>query len=152
MLRDKEVQRIKDNLVRKEKLEEILKKHREFLAAERYLFTKNKKWTYKRNQKRKLLDVSQDERSKLKILKEVDQTAENNRTDNNNPNSRNEFKKEDRVNLLNSFKEVGKYLNDYNVENEFKDIIKKNFIECIKKHGNILILSKYLIHGIYYKY
>lgn len=141
LLRDNEIQRIPDNLTRNNKIDEVLHKHREYLSDERVLFVSTK---FQYLKEKKLKERKQELNKSRNEL--GSRTAGNESRDNDNsnmdaiPSTRNS-KKEEKFNLMMLMKEVSKTLNDYNVENEFKSIIKKNFIDT--DHNIELELKKY---------
>jgi hypothetical protein len=125
ILRNNEIQRIPDNLTRFAVISEILKKHKEFLTAERRLFinTKNHKYT---RAKRKKTEAKFDQKTKTR--ERESNKIENNALD-NLQSSKGDLKKEEKINLLNEFSKLDKNLNDYNVENQLVEIIRINFID-----------------------
>jgi hypothetical protein len=144
ILRDHEIQRIPDNVTRIGKIEDTLKKHSEFLKQERQIFMKTKAFNALKSKKKK---HRYQETSRIESRgggrsskSELEDQGDTSKMEVMNTTKNNE-KKEEKVNLMSQLKEVGKTLNEYNVENEFKDIIKKNFIET--DHNIELELKKF---------
>ena len=140
IIRDHEIQRITDNVSRINAISETLKKHKEYLNTERIQFMNLKPF----KQQQKLLKNRKMENSRVESKygnKNNDQSSD--LVDNSNMDSiaGKGDKKEEKLNMMNMLNDVGKTLNEYNIENEFKDIIKKNFIET--DHNIELELKKY---------
>jgi hypothetical protein len=142
VLRNGQVQDIKDDYVRIEKLEELLRKHKENIKNERIMFMKMKSFQYEKKLKdlQNKIDKKKEERN-LKNFSEH-QSQINEDEDNDTTRSKGDSKKDDKINLITHFQEVNKSLNDYNyVVNEFRDIVKKYFIDA--DHKIELELKKY---------
>lgn len=150
VIRDHEIQRIKDNLVRTNAINETLKKHREYLNSERAQFLKLKPLL--QAQQRRKLRNRKAEKSRLdsrngNTSQKHNESQEKFDANSNNNNSSSDGlpgktdKKEEKLNMMNMLSDVGKTLNEYNIENEFKDIIKKNFVDV--DHNIELELKKY---------
>lgn len=144
MLRDSEVQRIPDNVTRIEKLEEILRKHKEYLKNERYLFIKTKSFSFKNALKKKLEAKQESEKFRVKTHGlETEEQMDHSKFE-NVQSTKNDNKKEEKMNIIGHLKDVKdmmKTMDDYSVENQMKDIIKKHFIET--DHNVELELKKY---------
>jgi hypothetical protein len=150
VIRDHEIQRIKDNLVRTNAINETLKKHRDYLNTERLQFIKLKPLL--QAQQRRKLRNRKAEKSRLESRngntsqknnesqEKFDANSNNNNTSLDGLPGKND-KKEEKLNMMNMLSDVGKTLNEYNIENEFKDIIKKNFVDV--DHNIELELKKY---------
>ena len=67
-IRDKEVQRIKDDPTRITKLQEILRKHREYLRNERYIFMNTKSLIFRKEEKRKIVNIQDDKNKSNAII------------------------------------------------------------------------------------
>ena len=138
LIRDNETQRIKDDLVRKFKIENIIQNHNKFLAEER----ENQKnmEQYNRTRKIKLKKIEQSSIGGSKMGSTADKN-QNNLQDNeindirNESNSKisNDNLKDERINLIGILNELNEENREQeNVENEFKLIIRKNFVETDK--------------------
>lgn len=158
LIRDNEIQRIKDNVTRNNIIMDTLKKHKDYLQSERLQFIKIKP-LYIAEKKRKLknrkIENSRTESRNGKSNNMQNQIG-NGSSNNNDALDKSEGnmintnfdsgtgkgeKKEEKLNMMNLINDVGKTLNEYNIENEFKDIIKKNFVEV--DHNIELELKKY---------
>ncbi len=151
IIRDHEIQRIKDNLIRTNTINETLKKHREYLNSERAQFLRLKPLL--QAQQRRKLRNRKAEKSRIESRNEngsqkhnesqekFDANSNNNNTSSDGLQGKNDGKKEEKLNMMNMLSDVGKTLNEYNIENEFKDIIKKNFVDV--DHNIELELKKY---------
>jgi hypothetical protein len=146
VLRDNEIQRIKDDVTRNKEIAESLKKHQEFLFNERQYFIKIKPLiaAEKKRYKLRKAEMGRKESRLNASQSKNNETQEND----NNPNNLTENnavgkgdKKEEKLNMMNMLNDCGKTLNEYNVENEFKEIIRKNFVEV--DHNIELELKKY---------
>ncbi len=127
LLRDNEIQRIEDNLIRVGRIEEVLQKHKEYLDAERYQFMKTKSFSFIKERKRRQ-ELRSEEKNNRKQFGEQNEIMEMSEKE-NHQSTKNDTKKEEKINILAHFREIGRNLNDYNVENEIKDLIRKQFIE-----------------------
>ena len=138
LIRDNETQRIKDDLVRKFKVENIIQNHNKYLAAER----ENQKNMEQFNRSRKI-KLKKIEASSIgsKVNGSTAEKNPNNLQDNeineirNESNSKisNDNMKEERINLIGILNELNEENREQeNVENEFKLIIRKNFVETDK--------------------
>jgi len=138
LIRDNETQRIKDDLVRKFKVENIIQNHNKYLAEER----ENQKniEQFNRSRKIKLKKIDASSIGSKVIGSNVDKN-QNNLQDNeineirNESNSKisNDNMKEERINLIGILNELNEENREQeNVENEFKLIIRKNFVETDK--------------------
>lgn len=134
LVRDHEIQRIDDNLVREYKLEEILKSHKDYLAGERIGFIKQKE---EDNRRKKLKQIQRKEEEGSK-----QQNAQNQLTNSGNINDNikeanesdsqllSDKQKEEKINLMGLLTEVVSQMKENeNVDSEFRQMIKKNFIE-----------------------
>jgi len=142
VLRNGQIQDIKDDYVRTEKLEDLLRKHKENIKNERIIFMKMKSFQYEKKLKdlQKKIDKKKEERN-LKNISE-NQSQINEDDDNDTTRSKGDSKKDDKINLITHFQDVNKNLNDYNyVVNEFRDILKKYFVDA--DHKIELELKKY---------
>ena len=138
LIRDNETQRIKDDLVRKFKVENIIQNHNKYLAVER----ENQKNMEQFNRSRKI-KLKKIEASSIgsKVNGSTAEKNPNNLQDNeineirNESNSKisNDNMKEERINLIGILNELNEENREQeNVENEFKLIIRKNFVETDK--------------------
>lgn len=142
IIRDTEIQRIKDNITRVSLIESLLNKHKEFLRRERYLFIKTKNFSFLKERKKKSeINKNESKNNRKSIIQNdiIESISEKSLT------TKNDQKKEEKVNVLHHFKDLGSALNEYNVENEFTDIIRKYYIETdhdieleMKKHEDEL--------------
>ena len=139
LIRDNETQRIKDDLVRKFKVENIIQNHNKYLAAER----ENQKnmEQFNRSRKIKLKKIEASSIGGSKVNGSTAEKNQNNLQDNeineirNESNSKisNDNMKEERINLIGILNELNEENREQeNVENEFKLIIRKNFVETDK--------------------
>ncbi len=139
LIRDNETQRIKDDLVRKFKVENIIQNHNKYLAAER----ENQKnmEQFNRSRKIKLKKIEASSIGGSKVNGSTAEKNQNNLQDNeineirNESNSKisNDNLKEERINLIGILNELNEENREQeNVENEFKLIIRKNFVETDK--------------------
>lgn len=141
LIRDTEVQRIKDDLIRKREVENILENHKGYLDKQREEFIKQKEYF---KEKERLLQI-QNNTKKLKGKSQDNQNNMNNTSSNlnNNSNEMNEGKesdnnvsgservKEEKVNLIGLLNDISPIMKENeNVESEFRSLIKKNFIEA----------------------
>ena len=138
LIRDNETQRIKDDLVRKFKVENIIQNHNKFLAAERENQKNMEQFNRSRKIKLKKIDASS---IGSKVNASTAEKNQNNIQDNeinelrNESNSKisNDNMKEERINLIGILNELNEESREQeNVENEFKLIIRKNFVETDK--------------------
>ena len=138
LVRDNETQRIPDDLVRKFKIENIIQNHNKYLAAER----ENQKniEQYSKSQKIKLKKIDASSIGS-KVVGPNQDKKQNNQEDNEINEVRNESNsklssdniKEERINLIGILSELNEEKREQeSVENEFKLIIKKNFVETDK--------------------
>ena len=139
LIRDNETQRIKDDLVRKFKIENIIQNHNKYLAEER----ENQKnmEQYNKTRKIKLKKIEQSSIGGSKINSTAEKNNQNNIENNEVNDIRNETHskassdnlKEERINLIGILNELNEENREQeNVENEFKLIIRKNFVETDK--------------------
>ena len=138
LIRDNELQRIKDDLVRKFKIENTIQNHNKFLSEER----ENQKNMEQFNRSRKI--PKKIEQSSIGGGSKIGSTTEKNQNNlqeneindvKNESNSQvsNDNLKEERINLLGILNELNEENREQeNVENEFKLIIRKNFVETDK--------------------
>ena len=138
LIRDNETQRIKDDLVRKFKVENIIQNHNKYLGAERENQKNMEQFNRSRKIKLKKIDASS---IGSKALGSTNEKNQNNLQDNeineirNESNSKlsNDNLKEERINLIGILNELNEESREQeNVENEFKLIIRKNFVETDK--------------------
>ena len=138
LIRDNETQRIDDDLVRKFKAENIIQTHNKYLAAERENQKNIEQFNRSRKIKLKKIDASS---IGSKALGSTAEKNQNNLQDNeineirNESNSKvsNDNMKEERINLIGILNELNEESREQeNVENEFKLIIRKNFVETDK--------------------
>ena len=139
LVRDKETQRIEDDLTRKMKIENILQNHNKYLAVERENFAKMDQ--FYRSQKIKLKKIDPNTiGSKLSSAAKVDKQGtipaqsefEGNEAENDTQNNLGggEGLKEDHINLLGILAEISEDSREQdNILNEFKLLIRKNFVE-----------------------
>jgi len=138
LIRDNETQRIKDDVIRHYKVENIIQNHNKFLAAER----ENQKniEQFNRSRKIKLKKIDASSIGSKVIGSNIDKNKnnlENNEINEikNESNSKisNDNMKEERINLIGILNELNEESREQeNVENEFKLIIRKNFVETDK--------------------
>lgn len=138
LIRDNETQRIKDDLVRKFKVEGIIQNHNKYLAEER----ENQKnmSQFNRSRKIKLKKIDASSIGSKVIGSNVDNNQNNPQSNEineirNESNSKisNDNLKEERINLIGILNELNEENREQeNVENEFKLIIRKNFVETDK--------------------
>ena len=138
LIRDNETQRIKDDVIRHYKVENIIQNHNKFLAAER----ENQKniEQFNRSRKIKLKKIDASSIGSKVIGSNIDKNKnnlENNEINEikNERNSKisNDNMKEERINLIGILNELNEESREQeNVENEFKLIIRKNFVETDK--------------------
>ena len=138
LIRDNEIQRIKDDLVRKFKIENTIQNHNKFLSEER----ENQKNMEQFNRSRKI--PKKIEQSSIGGGSKIGSTTEKNQNNlqeneindvKNESNSQvsNDNLKEERINLIGILNELNEENREQeNVENEFKLIIRKNFVETDK--------------------
>ena len=138
LIRDNELQRIKDDLVRKFKIENTIQNHNKFLSEER----ENQKNMEQFNRSRKI--PKKIEQSSIGGGSKIGSTTEKNQNNlqeneindvKNESNSQvsNDNLKEERINLIGILNELNEENREQeNVENEFKLIIRKNFVETDK--------------------
>ena len=138
LIRDNELQRIKDDLVRKFKIENAIQNHNKFLSEER----ENQKNMEQFNRSRKI--PKKIEQSSIGGGSKIGSTTEKNQNNlqeneindvKNESNSQvsNDNLKEERINLIGILNELNEENREQeNVENEFKLIIRKNFVETDK--------------------
>ena len=138
LIRDNETQRISDDLVRKFKTEGIIQIHKKYLAAERENQKNIEQFNRSRKIKLKKIDASS---IGSKAMGSTAEKNQNNLQDNeineirNESNSKisNDNMKEERINLIGILNELNEESREQeNVENEFKLIIRKNFVETDK--------------------
>jgi hypothetical protein len=127
MIKDNSVHLIKDDLIRREKVKEIIQHHRDFLSKERDIFVKSKSTQQKRR------TISQP-KMPMKLGRRAESFLKTDRNNNINESTVTEekkpdAKKEDRLNFNLYLKDTSKHLNDYNVRKIFKDLISRNLIE-----------------------
>ena len=123
VLRDNEIQRIKDDVIRNKEITESLRKHRDFLFAERQHFIKIKPLiaAEKKRYKARKAEMGRKE-SRLNPLQKINnETQENDTGEENaeNASGKND-KKEEKLNMMNMLNDVGKTLNEYNIEMNLK--------------------------------
>ena len=138
LIRDNETQRIQDDLVRKFKVEGIIQNHNKYLAEER----ENQKnmSQFNRSRKIKLKKIDASSIGSKVIGSNVDNNQNNPQNNEineirNESNSKisNDNLKEERINLIGILNELNEENREQeNVENEFKLIIRKNFVETDK--------------------
>ena len=138
LIRDNELQRIKDDLVRKFKIENTIQNHNKFLSEER----ENQKNMEQFNRSRKI--PKKIEQSSIGGGSKIGSTTEKNQNNlqeneindvKNESNSQvsNDNLKEERIYLIGILNELNEENREQeNVENEFKLIIRKNFVETDK--------------------
>ena len=142
VLRNGQIQDIKDDYIRTEKLKEILLKHKENIKNERIIFLQMKSFQYE-----KKLKARQNKINKLKEERHLRNISENQSQRNEEAHidvtrSKGDLKKDEKINLIFHLREVNTNLNDYNyIVAEFKDIIKKYFVDA--DHKIELELKKY---------
>ena len=138
LIRDSETQRINDDLVRHYKVENIIQTHNKYLAAERENQKNIEQFNRSRKIKLKKIDASS---IGSKVLGSTAEKNQNNLQDNeineirneNNSKMSNDNIKEERINLIGILNELNEESREQeNVENEFKLIIRKNFVETDK--------------------
>ena len=138
LIRDNETQRIKDDLIRKFKVEGIMQDHKKYLAVERENQKNIEQFNRSRKIKLKKIDASS---IGSKALVSTAEKNQNNAQDNeinevrNESNSKisNDNMKEERINLIGILNELNEESREQeNIENEFKLIIRKNFVETDK--------------------
>jgi len=148
VIRDHEIQRIKDNVTRINTINETLKKHRDYLNNERANFIKLKPLLLA--QKKRKLKNRKAEKSRMESRNGNQSQKHNESQEKFDSNSNNNSldnatgkgdKKEEKLNMMQMINDVGKVLNDMNIEREFKEIIKKYFIDV--DHNVELELKKY---------
>ena len=139
LIRDNETQRIKDDLVRKFKIENIIQNHNKFLAEER----ENQKnmEQYNKSRKIKLKKIEQSSIGGSGMGSTNEKNMNNLQENDINNDIKNETNtkissdnlKEERINLIGILNELNEENREQeNVENEFKLIIRKNFVETDK--------------------
>ena len=138
LIRDNELQRIKDDLVRKFKIENTIQNHNKFLSEERENQKNMEQFNRSRKIPKKIEQSSTGGGSKIGSTTEKNQNnlQENEINDvKNESNSQvsNDNLKEERINLIGILNELNEENREQeNVENEFKLIIRKNFVETDK--------------------
>ena len=138
LIRDNELQRIKDDLVRKFKIENTIQNHNKFLSEERENQKNMEQFNRSRKIPKKIEQSSIGGGSKIGSSTEKNQNnlQENEINDvKNESNSQvsNDNLKEERINLIGILNELNEENREQeNVENEFKLIIRKNFVETDK--------------------
>lgn len=141
LVRDTEIQRIKDDLVRKNELQNVLENHKAYLTKERDEFMKYKEIMKEQERLKKIKSSYTSQKSRS--MNTENQNKMNNTNSNMNSNEMNEGKesennvsgseriKEEKVNLIGILNEVSPIMKENeNVESEFRSVIKKNFIEA----------------------
>ena len=138
LIRDNETQRIKDDVVRKFKVENIIQNYNKFLASERENQKNMEQFNKGRKIKLKKIDPSSIGSKLIGSSPEKNQNMQSNevneiRNESNNNNLSNDNLKEERVNLLGILNQLSEENREQeNIENEFKLIIRKNFVESDK--------------------
>jgi len=133
LIRDTEIQRIEDDLIRGVKIEELLDNHKKFLEIERENFKNQEEYN---KQQQKMNSKKMDEINK-KNEKDNNNNENNNMNEINEANNESDFNnyssennKEDKVNLMGILDEISNNIREVeNVVNEFRVLIKKNFVE-----------------------
>ncbi len=163
LIRDKEIQRIPDDLIRGYKIEDLIDNHNQALAVDRENFMKNEE--YNKSQKIKL--------KKIENPNVIKQTGTNQKVDNgNNQNNNNEIyeannesnsqmlssenNKEEKVNLMGILNDLANDSKEQeSVENEFRVLLKKHFVESdrniemdLKNYANDKDLIDYFFEKI----
>ena len=145
LVRDKEIQRLKDDLVRKTALENKLENHKSYLSKEREDFIQLKNFLKEKERLQKLRDknkargnINNFDNSKAN----ADGAAEGKQDNNNELNEVKETEnsvsdsqqlKEEKVNIMGILNDLPSVMKENeNVDSEFKMIIKKNFVDSDK--------------------
>ena len=148
LVRDKEIQRIKDDLVRKTALENKLENHKSYLSKEREDFIQLKNFLKEKERLQKLRDKNKTRGGNVNNFDNSKANADGvnaeGKQDNNN-NELNEVKetensvsdsqqlKEEKVNIMGILNDLPSVMKENeNVDSEFKMIIKKNFVDSDK--------------------
>ena len=136
LVKDVEVQRIKDDLIRNVKLEEILDNHKKYCAIERENFKSMEEYNKNQEQLKKIENSKNLDNSNNNNNLNSDNKSNNNNNDMNEVNESltqlqsSENNKEEKVNLMGILNELTNDSREVeNVENEFRLIIRKNFVE-----------------------
>ena len=93
IIRDTEIQRIKDDLTRVNVIEGILQRHREYIKSERYLFSKSKNFSYIKERKKKA-EVQVEQKNRRKTMLEPNEIMES--ISDNSLTTKNDLKKEEK--------------------------------------------------------
>ena len=136
LVRDIEVQRIKDDLIRNVKLEEILDNHKKYCAIERENFKSMEEYNKNQEQLKKIENSKNLDNSNNNNNLNSENKSNNNNNDINEVNESqsqlqsSENNKEEKVNLMGILNELTNDSREVeNIENEFRLIIRKNFVE-----------------------
>ena len=163
LIRDKEIQRIPDDLIRGIKIEDLIENHNQALAVDRENFMKNEE--YNKSQKIKLKKI---ENSNINKQSSTNQKVDNNNAQNNGDeiyeannesNSQmmsSEANKEEKVNLMGILNDLYNDTKEQeSVENEFRVLLKKHFVESdrniemdLKNYANDKDLIDYFFEKI----
>ena len=163
LIRDKEIQRIPDDLIRGIKIEDLIENHNQAIAVDRENFMKNEE--YNKSQKLKLKKIENTNLNKQSNSNQkVDNNTGQNNGDeiheaNNESNSQmmsSEANKEEKVNLMGILNDLSSDTKEQeSVENEFRVLLKKHFVESdrniemdLKNYANDKDLIDYFFEKI----
>ena len=145
LVRDKEIQRIKDDLVRKTALENKLENHKSYLSKEREDFIQLKNFLKEKERLQKLRDKNKTRGNANNFESSKANNADGAEGKQDNNNELNEVKetensvsdsqqlKEEKVNIMGILNDLPPVMKENeNVDSEFKMIIKKNFVDSDK--------------------
>ena len=163
LIRDKEIQRIPDDLIRGIKIEDLIENHNQAIAVDRENFMKNEEYNKSQKIKLKKIENSNINKQSSTNQKVDNNTGQNNGDEiheaNNESNSQmmsSEANKEEKVNLMGILNDLSSDTKEQeSVENEFRVLLKKHFVESdrniemdLKNYANDKDLIDYFFEKI----